>query len=318
MGGERRCFAEGRGRSCRGGRPTRSLKDYQRRGNASSALRVVNSAPVEVCLILIVIASFLAVYVGGKAYQKSYIAQLAVGVSVSIIFSVELLFRIAAHTAIAKSLTKGLDECFKDPIRYIDLLCIVLEFVDLLSLISTRNSHCTGSGFRGAWLRLVKVFRFFKFLKALKAVRLTRLLRSEAVREVLYNCYLFLQAAFGVVDVIEDHSSAMTRATHLRPKGPPFRDAQAALLAVTDEGDAQSGAQVLMSVLLAKPSGLRTAALSLATGIVVDANRTAQAWFTEKLKDGEVLRVAADEFRATCNHFERHHRRTPERASTRR
>ena len=46
--------------------------------NASSALRVVNSAPVEVCLILIVIASFLAVYVGGKAYQRSYVAQLAV------------------------------------------------------------------------------------------------------------------------------------------------------------------------------------------------------------------------------------------------
>ena len=30
---------------------------------------------------------------------------------------------------------------------------------------------------------------------------------------------------------------------------------------MTDEGHAQSGAQVLMSVLLAKPSGLRTAAL---------------------------------------------------------
>ena len=89
-------------------------------------------------------------------------------------------------------------------------------------------------------------------------------------------------------------------------KRTAFRDAQAALL---EEGDAQSGAQVLMSVLLAKPSGLRTAALRLATGIVVDANRTAQAWFTEKLKDGEVLRVAADEFRATCNHLERHHRR---------
>ena len=87
---------------------------------------------------------------------------------------------------------------------------------------------------------------------------MTRLLRSEAVREVLYNCYLFLQAAFGVVDVIEDHSSAMTRATHLASKRTAFRDAQAALL---EEGDAQSGAQVLMSVLLAKPSGLRTAAL---------------------------------------------------------
>jgi hypothetical protein len=109
-----------------------------------------------------------------------------------------------------------------------------------------------------------------------------------------------------VVDVIEDHSSAMTRATHLQSKRTAFRDAQAALL---EEGDAQSGAQVLMSVLLAKPSGLRTAALRLATGIVVDANRTAQAWFTDKLKDGEVLRVAADEFRATCNHLERHHRR---------
>ena len=35
----------------------------------------------------------------------------------SVIFSLELLFRIFAHTAIAKSLTKGLDECFKDPIR---------------------------------------------------------------------------------------------------------------------------------------------------------------------------------------------------------
>ena len=68
----------------------------------------------------------------------------------------------------------------------------------------------------------MKVFRFFKFLKALKAVRLTRLLRSEAVREVLYNCYLFLQAAFGVVDVIQDHSSAMTRATHLREKRTAF------------------------------------------------------------------------------------------------
>ena len=140
----------------------------------------------------------------------------------------------------------------------------------------------------------------------LKAVRLTRLLRSEAVREVLYNFYLFLQAAFGVVDVIQDHSSAMTRATHLREKRTAFRDAQAALL---DDSPGQSGAQVLMSVLLAKPSGLRTAALRLATGIVVDANRTAQAWFTERLKDGEVLRVAADEFRATCNHLERHHRR---------
>ena len=67
----------------------------------------------------------------------------------SIIFSVELLFRIAAHTAIAKSLTKGLDECFKDPIRYIDLLCIVLELVDLLSLISTRNSHTREVGSAG-------------------------------------------------------------------------------------------------------------------------------------------------------------------------
>ncbi len=276
--------------------------------NASSALRVVNSAPVEVCLILIVIASFIAVYAGGKVYERSYVAQLAVGVSVSIIFSVELLFRIAAHTAIAKSLVKGVDECFKDPIRYIDLLCIVLELVDLLSLISTRNSH-TGSGFRGAWLRLVKVFRFLKFLKALKAVRLTRLLRSEAVREVLYNFYLFLQAAFGVVDVIQDHSSAMTRATHLASKRAAFRDAQAALLSVNDESHAQSGAQVLMLVLLTKPSGLRTAALRLATGVVGDANRTAQSWFTERLRNGEVLRVAADEFRATCNHLERHHRR---------
>ena len=46
--------------------------------NASLSLRVVNSAPVEVCLILIVIASVLAEYVGGKAYQNSYTAQLAV------------------------------------------------------------------------------------------------------------------------------------------------------------------------------------------------------------------------------------------------
>ena len=57
-------------------------------------------------MILIVIASVLAEYVGGKAYQNSYTAQLAVSVSVSIIFSVELLFRIAAHTAKERSLSK--------------------------------------------------------------------------------------------------------------------------------------------------------------------------------------------------------------------
>ena len=141
----------------------------------------------------------------------------------SIIFSVELLFRIAAHTAKERSLSRGMDECFRDPIRYIDLLCIILELVDLLSLISSRNSHADGRGFRGAWLRLVKVFRFFKFLKALSgAPDATAAVGGRA--EKLYGGYLVLQAAFGVVDVIEKRSSERMRASYLHEKRTAFRD----------------------------------------------------------------------------------------------
>ena len=62
----------------------------------------------------------------------------------------------------------------------------------------------------------------------------------------------------------------MTRATH-NPKDRFWTQA-----ALSRKGDAQSGAQVLMSVLLAKPSGCGP---QPRYGHCVDANRTAQAWF---------------------------------------
>ena len=270
--------------------------------NASTALSFVNSTPVEVCLILIVIASVLFEHLWFLPW--TYEAQLCVSISVSIIFSVELVFRVAAQAALAKSLRRGLDICFADWIRYLDLVCIILEFVELLRL--TMEGSKGEGGFRGTWLRFVKVLRFFKFLKA---VRLTRLLRSLSVRDFLLGCYLFVQAAFGVVDVIQGQSTTLKRAQHLGSKRAAFRDAQAALLDLEGEANDQSAARVLLTVLRNPPCALRTAALRLATGIVDDANRAGQEWFTERLQNGEVLRVAADEFRATCSHLERHHRR---------
>ena len=183
-------------------------------------------------------------------------------------------------------------------------MCVVLEFVELLRL--TMEGSKGEGGFRGAWLRFVKVLRFFKFLKA---VRLTRLLRSLSVRDFLLGCYLFVQAASGMVDFIQGQSTTLKRAQHLGSKRAAFRDAQAALLDLEGEANDQSAARVLLTVLRNPPCALRTAALRLATGIVDDANRAGQEWFTERLQNGEVLRVAADEFRATCSHLERHHRR---------
>ncbi|KAH8049685.1 inositol 1,4,5-trisphosphate-sensitive calcium-release channel [Aureococcus anophagefferens] len=95
------------------------------------------------------------------------------------LFFGELALRVAAHAASAGGLRAGARVCFRAPIRYVDLACLVLEAITLARFVLGGDSG--GHGVRGAAFRLVRGFKFLKFMKAaLLPVRATnqRLYRS--------------------------------------------------------------------------------------------------------------------------------------------
>lgn len=69
---------------------------------------------------------------------------------------------------------------------------------------------------------------------------------------------------------------------------------------------------MLLRVLAAWPASvrLRTAAFQLAAAMCDDGNREAQKYFVDRLRSGEVVVVASQEFRAVQGMLERHYRKT--------
>ena len=80
--------------------------------------------------------------------------RVAFSVALCALFFLELLVRGCAHAAQEGSLRKGLRICFESPIRWVDLVCLVLELVSLADLLSARAKGRNGkTGLRGATLR---------------------------------------------------------------------------------------------------------------------------------------------------------------------
>lgn len=189
------------------------LEKTQRMRKASAALRFVDSAPVEMFMILIVILAILHDFPSvvrdatsvrtpdSKAYD------LGCSVFLVTIFSAELAFRVFAHVSIKGNFLLGVAQCFRDAMRYVDFVCLALEFFTLVQL-TQKNSR--GSGFRGAYIRLLRI------LKAGKMVKVSRVYRSPSVQDFFAWLFFFQVAAFGVDDVIKDHRFHLDRVELLR------------------------------------------------------------------------------------------------------
>ena len=155
-----------------------------------------------VIIFLAILHDFPGIFPKDLAFSGSSGFDLGASLFLVTIFSVELLFRMGAHVRIAGRVGKGLAECFRSPVRYVDVVCIALELVTLFNLLlsgddewrhysAASNATATNAttfwrrppenqnagGFRGAWMRAIRFARTFKMLKVRFPARGTRLFR---------------------------------------------------------------------------------------------------------------------------------------------
>ena len=263
------------------------------RGNR--VLRFVNDPRVEAAVLAIIVAALVVDVVPGLAPRRRS-QKLGLSAFLCALFLGELALRVAAHAASAGGLRAGARVCFRAPIRYVDLACLVLEAITLARFVLGGDSG--GHGVRGAAFRLVRGFKFLKFMKA------ARFYRSAYVRGKVAHFEMFVRTAFFVDDVIREHRLHLERAAALATNQRLYRSAQRAVVETRR-------ARVLVDVLSLWPCDprLRGAALRLCCAVLDDSNHATQAWFVARVARGEVLVVAAAELRGVAKALERHHRR---------